>query len=136
MNKVYCPWCRHEMELEHYRIEDDEFFAYVCPDCAAQTPTLYSAETALAAALARPLQKPLTTEESKKQVSVWIEYSEKVKFGESIEPALYVCSDDSESCFDDGFSEQFCLEDKDYGKMWRCWATKPTDEERGAAKWE
>ncbi len=23
-----------------------------------------------------------------------------------------------------------------YGKTWRCWAKKPTDEERAAAKWE
>ena len=24
----------------------------------------------------------------------------------------------------------------DYGKTWRCWARRPTDEEREAAKWE
>lgn len=24
----------------------------------------------------------------------------------------------------------------DYGKAWRCWAEKPTEEERWAAKWE
>lgn len=25
---------------------------------------------------------------------------------------------------------------EEYGKMWRCWAEKPTDEERKAAEWE
>lgn len=25
---------------------------------------------------------------------------------------------------------------KDYGKTWRCWASRPTDEEREAAAWE
>lgn len=28
------------------------------------------------------------------------------------------------------------LKKDDYGKTWRCWAEKPTDEERKAAEWE
>ena len=26
--------------------------------------------------------------------------------------------------------------DEDYGKKWRCWSAKPTDEQRQAVKWE
>jgi hypothetical protein len=28
------------------------------------------------------------------------------------------------------------LDGKEYGEWWRCWAEKPTDEERKAAEWE
>lgn len=28
------------------------------------------------------------------------------------------------------------LDEKDYGKKWRCWNVKPTDEERSKVKWE
>lgn len=142
MNKVLCPYCGREMELETDSLFDvgscgeDDFYYYECPDCAAHSPCAGTNEQAYANAMRRPLQRPLTLEEAKEQVSVWIEYSEKVKFVKRAEPALYVCSDDSKSCFDEGFSEQFRLANKDYGEMWRCWATKPSDEEREAAKWE
>lgn len=122
MDKVYCPWCGSEMELEHYGIDEDESFVYECPDCAAQSPISYSAESALATALARPLQKPLTLEEAKKELALWFEYQANT-FNTSacLYPELY--------------SSDYRAESK-YGIGWRCWATKPTDEEREAAKWE
>ena len=33
-----------------------------------------------------------------------------------------------------GWSTHFVL-DEEYGKAWRCWTTRPTDEQREAAKW-
>ena len=33
-------------------------------------------------------------------------------------------------------SDELKLMERDYGKTWRCWARKPTDEERAAAVWE
>ena len=33
-----------------------------------------------------------------------------------------------------GYQYNFCW--CDYGKTWRCWAEKPTEEERKAAEWE
>ena len=35
-----------------------------------------------------------------------------------------------------GWSTEEEMENKDYGKIWRCWAEKPTDAERKNAKWE
>ena len=32
--------------------------------------------------------------------------------------------------------DEFKLLESEYGKMWRCWARRPTDEEREAAVWE
>ena len=122
MDKVYCPWCGSEMELEHYGTDEDEYFVYVCPDCAAQSPISYSAESALATALARPLQKPLTLEEAKTQIAVWVE-------------RLPVLSGVRATIYPETYSSAYRSENN-YGKTWRCWTTKPTDEEREAAKWE
>ena len=35
-----------------------------------------------------------------------------------------------------GYCEPWFLPMADYGKTWRCWERKPTDEERSAAEWE
>lgn len=35
-----------------------------------------------------------------------------------------------------GWAEDCALALEDYGKTWRCWAEKPTEEERMAAGWE
>lgn len=32
--------------------------------------------------------------------------------------------------------DEFKLFESEYGKTWRCWARRPTDEERAAAVWE
>lgn len=114
---------------------DDFAFPYIYRSCCLQSPCTNCELEAFKIANKRPLQKPLTLEEVKEQVSVWIEYSEKVKFMRCTEPVLYICSGGGKSCFDEGYSEQFRLENKEYGEMWRCWERKPTDEEMSAAKW-
>ena len=35
----------------------------------------------------------------------------------------------------DGDEYRYFVE-TEYGKTWRCWSRKPTDEERKAAKWD
>lgn len=40
------------------------------------------------------------------------------------------CIPDNDGCY------EFSLRLKDYGKTWRCWATRPTDEEREAAAFD
>ena len=78
-------------------------------------------------------QKPLTLEEVKEKKAVWIE-------GEELYPALLCCRSYryySEFCTNVDEDEGLTLLDNDlYGMEWRCWAEKPTDEERKAAEWE
>lgn len=79
----------------------------------------------------REMQKPLTEEEliAKPDV-VWVEWSHgdiKPKIPSTIEMVgnrtLYCFTDD------------IFLWLSDHGKTWRCWANRPTDEERKAAEW-
>ena len=35
-----------------------------------------------------------------------------------------------------GNSRVYLLLDEEYGKDWRCWTSRPTDEQREAVKWE
>lgn len=91
---------------------------------------------ALRDALDKPIQKPLTLEELTKstyQIPCWIE-------GHEIELYPDVIDRDSIGMFSKigtstaGFTIYCDLET--YGKDWRCWASRPTDEEREAAAWE
>lgn len=122
MDKVFCPYCGSEMELEHLGSDDCEAFLYACHKCGASSPMKSSNDEALQAALARPLQKPLTLEEAKKELALWIEYPPNIYYHRAcLYPVLYSADFRAEST---------------YGIGWRCWATKPTDEEREAAKWD
>ncbi len=38
--------------------------------------------------------------------------------------------------FVDGNTDVYDLQAIDYGKCWRCWTSRPTDEQRKAVKWE
>lgn len=129
--KVLCPWCNKEMTLEE-ELPFSGIYAYVC-ECGAVSPNESGKEKALQAALARPMQKPLTLEETKERVAV---YRECINAWDEPIPTLYVCSDNVTVCFDHGFGEQEHLLVENYNRKWRCWATKPTDEERRAAEWD
>lgn len=128
-DKVICPYCGGEMGLQ----TDAVAWWYECPECCARSPLAAGNMSALDAAmdLFKPLQKPLMLEEVKEQIAVWVETIDM-----RIESALCVCSDFNTFCFDAGFSQQYRIPKRDYNEMWRCWATKPTDEERASAKWE
>lgn len=136
MDKVYCPWCGQIMELEHCGTDEDESFVYECPDCAARSPISYSAESALATALARPLQKPLTLEEACESDYVFCEFRDE---GDVIPAKLYHANlrTNIPYIMHELLGQEECYsEEKNYGRTWRCWATKPSDEEREAAKLE
>lgn len=139
MDKVICPWCGSEMEYIDVLViggnESSEYY-YECPECEARSPLANSEEEALNAALSRPLQKPLTLEEAMegKEPGVCAEYRV---------PGCIFYAFVSDSEFDGmcsiesiGRSTPCIAIIADYGKEWRCWAMKPTDEEREAAKWE
>lgn len=38
--------------------------------------------------------------------------------------------------FVDGNTDVYDLQAIDYGKLWRCWSARPTDEQREKVKWE
>lgn len=87
------------------------------------------------------LQKPLTLDEVKKERAVWLEmrnWNEKT----DIMPMLVLYGVNG-VCYravyrDTDWMDERTLDlDYDgYGVDWICWARKPTDEERAAAKWE
>lgn len=132
-NKVNCPYCGREMRfINQFPLAG---FLFVC-HCGATSPVGEEMEEAYALARHRPLQKPLTLGKVKEQVAVWIEYFGKCKSTERVEPALYVNSSRGTTLFDEGYCEQYRLENDEYGEKWRCWARKPTDEEMEAEGWK
>lgn len=82
----------------------------------------------------KEMQKPLTVDEaSGTNEPVWMEY---------ITGMVFVCdlvvSPGWNGIYDAyiiGTTEPKPLPEMYYGKTWRCWADKPTEEERKAAEW-
>jgi len=76
----------------------------------------------------------LTLEELSEKTDVWLESLEY----DTIDPAL------SSGSYDDGTvglmtleeEELFYMDEADYGVKWRCWTSRPTEEQRKAVKWE
>lgn len=132
MDKVYCPWCNSEMES----LELAHRYTHICLGCGASSPIKHTKEDAVAAAMRRPLQKPLTLEEAMdgKEPGVCVEH----KVPHCIYYAFVSDSEFEDMCNIEsiGRSTPCIARIADYGKEWRCWATKPTEEEREAAKWE
>lgn len=137
-----CPYCRPDhmpngvpMHITDYG--NPPYFAE-CPRCGAAGPHASTVEKAYEKAMHRPLQKPLTVEELKALPEVV--YIELAPFAavESVYAGIPFRVNDIETPSIDihvlDGCEGFRL-DK-YGKTWRCWATKPTDEERQAAPWK
>ena len=145
---VLCPM-GHEMEL--FQVASGGW-RYGCVACATSykvlrgkrhgwiSPIRSTKKLAYEAAVKRPLQKPLTLAEAKamnmERKPLYVE-SNFVDRWHSVQPLngwvvglgwmrSWGKPDDKPV----GFLEE------GYGTYWRCWATKPTDEERSAAKWE
>ena len=79
----------------------------------------------------REPQKPLTLEELSDETDMyWVENED------GCFPVLLW---DKSYCFSTfsqfGTEQDVELNNDDYGKTWRCWAEKPTEEERKAAEW-
>ena len=76
----------------------------------------------------RQPQKPLTVEEVKAEPDVvWVEWPLGGRW-----PCVIAEVEDDHCYFTDGETERMLR----YGIGWRCWANRPTEEERQAAKWE
>ena len=64
---------------------------------------------------------------------VWLEDADK----EAIIPGIVITALKKEWQFMTftGYSGLFCVSCVDYGKRWRCWTSRPTDEQREAIPW-
>ena len=146
MKKVYCPWCGSEM------IPDSNTYypSLMCSNekCAAVAPFGHSLEEAYKVADRRVLQKPLTLEEFQESGFAFIELNEE-HYESYVFPAFYVAKVNGfwtalltkrtkmiTDFFDEYEENEILIENNEYGMAWRCWETKPSDEERSAAKWE
>lgn len=83
----------------------------------------------------RESQKPCKFEEISLCDYCWIEY--KYEIYTTVEIACVLCKT-SEYCGIDfvGLGSPITHRKELYNKTWRCWAEKPTEEERMAAEWE
>ena len=85
--------------------------------------------------------RALTLEEVKNSEVVYLEDYSDPDYGESsiIRPAINVEVKNGRIfmldsiAWDEGY---IVNSDDDYGKEWRCWNSRPTDEQRKAVKWE
>lgn len=85
------------------------------------------------------MKKPMTLEEALQAKAVWIE-DDGCETGVELYPVLYYAKGyPKKSVFItamDNEDNQAWLNNEEYGITWRCWASRPTEEERAAAKWE
>ena len=85
--------------------------------------------------LGNPKQQPLTLEEIKAGDTLYIEIIGEDK----LEPVLiskYSLSPNFIGYERLGWASRFNIDKTSCGRSWRCWAYKPTEEEREAAAWE
>ena len=144
----YCgPWNGHPDGVEMIAIKSPRFLPdntrilgtfYKCPCCGARSPWEHMQDVAFASALRRfqPMQRPLTLEEARalEENPKWVEIreeSDNCQSGWSIASCEY----DYKFYYERFRTMGYLAIDK-YGKTWRCCRTRPTDEERAAAKWE
>lgn len=80
----------------------------------------------------KEMQKPLALEE--------LSYEAEMYWVENEDGCFPVLLWDKSYCYSSfsqfGTEQDAFLNNVDYGKTWRCWAEKPTEEERKAAGWE
>lgn len=79
------------------------------------------------------LQKPMPLEEVRREISVWLEVKNEdlklqiVEMTKRSGGVVYRLA---------GSNELYGVLYDTYNKDWRCWESRPTDEERSAAEWE
>jgi hypothetical protein len=148
-DKVLCPWCGSEMVFTNNWIiykrgrgkHVGECCYYTCKKCDAQSPhvRVYSGESPLQAALRRyePPCRPMTRKEVESKytgidegAAVLVEE----KFGALWWAILDRLNKKIVATWNGCGAENF--HEDTYGKTWRCWPRKPTDEEREACGWE
>lgn len=153
-NPALCPYCGAEMEADIVETKSDgslSCFGFMrCSedDCYSASPMVFGqnkeeTERKLYTAAQRryvPPIKPMTPEEIRQHYD-----SDHSSIGAQ---ALYIESKDVDWGYwaiIDYYAEELCavwsacgdmFHGCDYNRTWRCWARRPTDEERAAAAWE
>lgn len=132
---IYCPWCGCKMAL------DNSHTQFCCEHCGSRGPDCNCATEAYAETTKRyrPPLKPLEWEDVIADDAYLERYGD-----EYVDVALNIAamSTDGIPGFDDCVyydthgDDDVKLMRSDYGKTWRCWAHRPTPEERAAVPWE
>jgi hypothetical protein len=118
----------------------------MCPECRSTSPRVVPediwdiegdelTEAVKEAAMRRPLQKPLTLHELLEMIGPGLEavtFCEGKSFGQTY--ATIWIGGQVIDCL--GIEPKENISFDSYGKTWRAWAARPTDEERAAAPWE
>ena len=111
---------------------------YVADRILHQSDVIELLVGALRDALEKPMQKPmqktLKLEDVQLGDNVFIEFCNE----EDVERVLIVPSfaPNVMGYARDGWSSRFAVDRLSYGKFWRMWKNRPTDEEREAAAWD
>lgn len=144
--KILCPWCGAEMEEHLTYASGRGRKEYKCPKCSATSPHDETRERARAAALRRytPPLNPMTLEEALERHVVWIEWRHLSQIWDMPIYLHRIWDEWSEAEIlsyqmfgEEGENDDIANDDvNEYGKTWRCWERKPTEEERSAAGWE
>lgn len=147
-DKILCPWCGAEMVTTAVVIDttkDDCKTALLCTQCHAQSPLCNTWTEAKEAALRRytppqpmTLQKPMAKLEEALGKEIDIEIKGEDRFRKVSIPVHARMAKQFEIIVPRNIAHiaPVILPVEDYGKTWRCWERKPTDEERSAAGWE
>lgn len=148
-NTPKCPGCGADMELMHLC---NAAFCYVCTKCGWDSPTGIDSESAFRMAMRRaePKNRVLTLEEVRNaekdtfDIAIhWLELKfEPYKYeGKETTCAIFAVSmyfDDEtdDVLYSSADMPDYYLRKKEYGKKWRCWLRKPTEEEMEGTPWE
>lgn len=130
---VMCPYCGHKMV--HQYVYGDHFFR--CPKCRAVAPDKDTEAEAYEAAMQcwKEPNRVLMLDEIKELRAVWVE-----DISRGIAPAIVFPNDTKNySCVIadyDAPDDNVWFDNAEYGKHWRCWLRKPTQEEMEAVPWE
>lgn len=138
--EIKCPYCGTTMILER-RCSMGMF--YNCPNsnCLSVSPYVRRKDgedtpaLCYEAALRRPRQNPLTLHELLEMIGPGLEavtFCEGKSFGQTY-ATIWIGGRVIDAL---GIEPKENISFDSYGKTWRAWATRPTDEERAAAPWE
>ncbi len=134
-NTPKCPGCGADMELMHLR---KAAFCYACTKCGWDSPIGIDSESAFRMAMRRAESenRVLTLEELKAYCEggadaapLWVEFDGGTNGWVLIAPVR-------ETRKMDFVSKLLVTMGIFYGKEWRCWLRKPTEEERREIPWE
>lgn len=139
-NEPKCPYCgkiMHPYRNGGANDPDVPPYWYGCTDmkCYSTSPLAQTWEEALAFAMRRPLQQPLTLQELQDLI------------GPGDEIVTYCEAKGADRTYANIWTGELVIDVvgyehknhvcfENYGKTWRAWATRPTEEERAAAPWE